>query len=464
MTNSTQIDISSALSPRVSRETMKLWKRMESAYTGGESFRRQFLWQHEREDDEDWLQRLHRSVYENHLRDLISRRESILFSRRIGRSIRSATLPWELVKNNMDGAGNDWSTFIRQAFTYSQLFGFAAVLIDQPTIESRTALEDSQLGKRPYLRLLHPLRILNWKKDFAGNLEWISVQTSDSPCVRLVITRDRVYTFEEESEAAFTQRSRELAPVSVVHHTAGSIPLIILQDIPSENQGFGITSLQSACDLSILYFNQSNWYDQLLYKTNYSTLAATPFGGANEESEMIVGSGDVFWVPDGGMMPSWISPDTAPADVFERRLAYMRRRIYELAALDVGHVEDKTRDLSGIAYAVRRLPTEEMALRLSRNLAQFEEQLISTFYQLAGHRVDVTISYPKRYGVRPLRDAMRDIETIEHSSLLPDKVKSYIASQIVFTEGFADLSDELQTAFEDAIRNHSASNSEKSHD
>lgn len=438
----------------IDRETKALWQRMELAYDGGERFKKHFLWRYEREDDQDWLQRLNRSVYENHLRDLISRRQSIIFGRAIGRTINSRTLPWSRIAENVDGARSSWDDFVRKCFVYSQIYGFAAVLVDIPSAGNITALQDAETGVRPLLRLLHPRRLLNWSMDDYGNFEWATIQTADRPVEKLLLTRESISRHAEESSNAESSLSIEGMQQS---NPAAVVPMVILSDEQGTGDSLGKPSLQSACELSILYFNQSNWYDQLLYKTNYSTLAATPFAGSHEEAEIVVGSGDVFWVPEGGMIPSWISPDTGPADVFERRLAYMRRRIYELAALDVGHVEDKSRDLSGIAYSIRRLPTEEMAMRISRNLKRFEERLIKLIYSCAGHQASVDIKYPLRYGVRPLRDAMNELKAIEDSRLLPPAVKAHIASQIVFTEGFADLNDDQQRRFEADVRQYNKS-------
>jgi hypothetical protein len=388
-----QFSFDEALKPNCSAEQLRLWRAMERSYQGGEQFKQAYLWRHEREDDEDWLQRLKRAVYENYLRDLISRREAILFGRRISRSIQSDRLPWDKVAPNIDGKNNGWEAFIRKCFVYSQLFGFAAVVIDSNRFVGSESASNTSSNRVPVLRLLHPQRLINWERDSAGNFRYVTIQESSSGRSRLIIDAENVYRFTND-RCDSTGIVADYSRTESFKHGLGTVPILILSDLDSTDASLGKPSLQSAAELGILYFNQSNWYDQLLYKTNYSTLAATPFASSHEEREMVVGSGDVFWVPDGGMMPAWISPDTAPADVFERRLAYMRRRMYELAALDVGHVEDKTRDLSGMAYSVRRLPTEEMALRLSRKLKSFEEQLIGLIYRSAGLPVEVDIKYP----------------------------------------------------------------------
>jgi hypothetical protein len=208
--------------------------------------------------------------------------------------------------------------------------------------------------------------------------------------------------------------------------------------------------------MSIKLFNQSSWYDQLLYKTNFSTLAATPFNGSAEEPEIVVGTGDVFWVPEGGQMPSWISPDTGPAEVFERKIRDMRRRIYEQAEIDAGLPEDSKSTLSGEAYSFRNKPVEDMARRLGRGMEAFECELDTMIMRHWGGDTEFipAIRYPKRYGVRAVRDALEELKAIEQSESIPARVKCLLASKIVFTEGFAELSDTEQEEFEKLIREY----------
>ncbi|MCG8377571.1 MAG: hypothetical protein MI702_13930, partial [Chlorobiales bacterium] len=255
----------------------------------------------------------------------------------------------------------------------------------------------------------------------------------------------------------------EYVKVAENSHDLGIVPVVILNDLLSDEDSLvGSPSLLDPCELSIQLFNQTSWYDQLLYKTNYSTLAATPFNGSSEEPEIIVGAGDVFWVPEGGEMPKWISPDTAPAEVFERRLNNLRRRIYEQAELDAGLQSDSLRELSGEAYGHRTKPVEDMARRLGKNLESFENNLDTIMIRYWEGNADFipTVVYPKRYGVRAIRDALVELSAVENSVSLPQEVKSILASKIVFTEGFAELSDEEQDQLEQTIRDYDPLESE----
>ncbi len=90
-------------------------------------FKRSFLWKYEREEHEDWLDRLQRTAYENLLLDIIKRRESLLFSRKILRSAQTSKREiLEKINNNIDAQGTLREQFIKKDgyINYFNLFSF----------------------------------------------------------------------------------------------------------------------------------------------------------------------------------------------------------------------------------------------------------------------------------------------------------------------------------------------------
>jgi hypothetical protein len=444
------------------------WETMYLAWQGGRAFKRAFLWRYEREEHEDWLERLRRASCENLLRDIITRRESLVFSRRVTRIAEGAAADYaERINCDIDGRGTPRDRFVRACFRLSQVFGFLPVLIDR---RGDDGAGDDARGGLPYAAPLLPFDLLNWSRAADGSLDWALVRhrlrrDSDpfAPAAGVteyrLLTRDSIRAWREVADERALAQGRpvcaQIEEIGSVEHELGCVPLVLLYDQESEDGSLpGRASLFDPCELSIKLFNQTSWYDQLLYKTNYATLAANPFNGSSEEPEVVVGAGDVFWVPEGGQMPHWISPDVGPAEVFERKLKDMRRRIYEQAELDAGSADESRDTLSGEAYDRRRRPTEDMARRLGRNLEAFERELdrmmIGRWLGLADF--EPRIEYPRRYGVRAVSDAVAELRAVEQATSLPPRVKALLAGTIVFTGGFSELDDATQEELEKEIR------------
>lgn len=445
-----------------------VWETMYLAWQGGRAFKRAFLWRYEREEHEDWLERLRRASYENLLRDIVTRRESLVFGRRVTRIVAGTGAEYaERINRDMDGRGTGRDRFVRACFRLSQVFGFLPVLIDRH--REGEAGEDER-GGLPYAAPLLPFDLLNWSRAADGSLDWALVRhrlrrdadpfaPASAETEYRLLTRGLIRIWRESADERALSQGRpaaaKIVEVGAVQDDLGCVPLVFLYDQESEDGSLpGRPSLLDPCELSVKLFNQTSWYDQLLYKTNYSTLAANPFNGSSEEPEVVVGAGDVFWVPEGGQMPAWISPDVGPAEVFERKLKDMRRRIYEQAELDAGAPEETRDTLSGEAYDRRRRPTEDMARRLGRNLEAFEQDLdrlmIGRWLGVADF--EPRIEYPRRYGVRAVSDAVAELRAVEQSTSLPPRVKALLAGTIVFTDGFAELDDATQEELEREIR------------
>lgn len=266
-----------------------------------------------------------------------------------------------------------------------------------------------------------------------------------------------VYRTKNQNRGFFSGKARKLEKIEELEHSMGVVPLTVLFDLKSDDGEFaGSSSLSDSCQLIIKLFNLNSWYDQLLYKTNYSTLAATPFHGSSDDMEIVIGAGDVLWVPEGCQMPQWIAPDTGPSEVFEKRISELRRRIYEMAELDPGFKENSRNVISGEAFSYQRKPVEEMALRLAGQLEEFENNIDRLILQCCARVNDPepTVKYPNDYSQKSLADAISEIQTIEEVKSIPTKAREFLVSRILVSGRIAQLSEAdgayLKTIFENS--------------
>lgn len=423
------------------QRNISLWKTSYMAWQGGEDFKKQFLWPFEREDEEDFNDRLNRASYENLFSDIIYRRQSLIFSRKIYRNKNKAL---RTIDNNFDGQESSREEFIRRCFRLSQIFGFLPVLV---TINN---------SGQPQLVPVLPFSLINWQRDEQGKLEWVIIkakpqinQKGDRIDFYHLYERDKVSVFRLASrkKSFFTLKSSVLELEEELPNTLGQVPLTILYDInDDENELAGVSSLRDSLELIIKLYNLNSWYDQLLYKTNYSTLAATPFHGSSDDMEIVVGAGDVLWVPEGCQMPQWIAPDTGPSEVFEKRLSHLRSRIYELAELDVGIKESSKNIISGEAFSYQRKPVEEMALRLAKQLEEFEKKLEKMLVALISTEKNYQsqVKYPESYSQKSLNESIREIEMLDGIASIPSEAKTWMVGRILTSGRIAQLSEDEQ--------------------
>jgi len=245
------------------------------------------------------------------------------------------------------------------------------------------------------------------------------------------------------------------------------VPIEILYDerIPGESV-VGKMSLLNSCEISIAMFNEQSWAQNVAYKTNFSTLAAELTPEQIEQGRVSIGEENIFVIPeDAKHAPMFLSPDTSPLSAFAERINDMRRRAYEQAQLDAGFAEDKREELSGIAYTIRRKDTEEMAQRLGKQVADFQERLLELILRdyEQDATMEVSITAPKKYGVRATQDALAELKAIEELTALPTSVRRKIAENVIETDSFVEVSDEERKKLKEDIANYDPQAEEVAH-
>lgn len=446
---------------------VELWNSLDVAYEGGLSAIQQFLQPFEKEEKKQLANRQNRIAYENHFEDIVSRRESLVWRRDVKRTIKLRL--WEMISENADGRGGRWEQVIKRCFRHSQRRGFLPVFVDSTaTGDEKTKHEENQAGAHPYLIPIMPQNFTNWHLDENGKLLWCIIKSYRYSEVEPPEKPERIveYRFVDRDsvtiyvEAEGKEKKTELIQDGSVNHGLGIVPVVILNDRARDDEEafVGSPSLKGAVDLSVQYLNRSSLLDQILFNTNFATLAVPEDrlgkGADNESTNVETGTQAVIPFPADGSPPLWISPDTGPADVLENNLEGLRQRIYEKAELDVG--EKKSRQaMSGEAYARRSKPTEDMAKRLGKTMQTFELECLELLALRSGDKsAKFTVQYPSQYGIKALSEVLEELSAIEESESMPPEVVKEIAKQIVFTSAFADLSDERQKELEELIEKY----------
>ena len=265
-------------------EYIDVWNGLETSYYGGQKFITKFLWPYEGEETDDLTIRKQQAAYENHFQDINERREALVYSRKINRKIESTG--WESIKKNTNGKGLTWEQFVHLCFRLSQIYGFLPVLTDRPSTDDEAITREQESGNDPYAIAIPPQSFKNWSLNRDGMLDWCVIKSTVKTRIPLqetkaveqyrLISRDLIQVWQVSKDRSGKQK---FEIVNEIEHGLNRVPVVILNDLDPKHESLvGRPSLHDAVDLSVLLFNMQSWYTQLLYKTNYSTLAASPWG------------------------------------------------------------------------------------------------------------------------------------------------------------------------------------------
>jgi len=149
------------------------WRFLLEAYLGGDEYRKAgHLTRYALETDAEYQSRLRATPYENHVKSVVSVYNSFLFRENPERDFGSqtGTLELEDFLKDADYEGRSLDAFMKDVATWSAVFGHTWIVMAKPDVGAETLADEQALGVRPYVVLLNPMVVLDWKwnRDVSG--------------------------------------------------------------------------------------------------------------------------------------------------------------------------------------------------------------------------------------------------------------------------------------------------------
>jgi hypothetical protein len=165
--------------------------------------------------------------------------------------------------SDVDGAGTDMDSFMRQALRLHYVNG-VDIVVDKtpppPELEIRTRAQELQSGARPYLTALDPLARVDWSCNHAGRYHWVRYHLGQAtsrdeasgpgPEQYLTLTRDqwRLYRVDRSGARPAVTRASGATALGVVpvvplyyrtstHRQYGPMPLSLMTRISPVARG-----------------------------------------------------------------------------------------------------------------------------------------------------------------------------------------------------------------------------------
>ncbi len=422
-----------------------MWRRYRDFYTGGEQFRRgaeDYLVKRQKEPAEVYFERLSRVFYENYVGSIIDWYAATLFRTepQILFTGQGAGF-YDTLLEDCDLAGTDFVEFFRQVFITALIFRESYILVDFPRIEApaATRADEDALGKsRAYLVNYTPLDLLNWKRDAAGNFEWVVLKTGDrfQPSIESPgeVQRDtwtyfdrrdyRVYTLERDPERPIRANTDVPLVASGTHALApvGRVPVVTLR------LSDGLWLSNKATMLQQEHFNKSNALSWALHMG----LFAMPVVYSEREWHQVVGESYYIQLgPDDRF--GWTEPEGKVYHIAQNNLEKLKDEIYRVCYLMVQAAGNEARHLgqSGVSKERDYAVTQEI-LRAYGDIVK--DAMKNTLRAVIAARRDelaMDVKGLDRFDIRDfsaeLRDAERLSRAVTHSATFSRELETRLA-------------------------------------
>jgi hypothetical protein len=394
--------------------TNRLWTRNElrwrfllESYMGGEEYQRGLhLTKYVNETSGEYAARLKSTPLENHCQSVISTYISFLFreepKREFGSIEYDPALEEFLEDADMDGRGFD--AFIKEVSIWSSVFGHCWVLVVKPNVGAQTKGDELQMGVRPYVNLISPLLVTDWRWNRLSNgrynltyLKYIE-DANDSISTVKEWFENEIHTWVVDHDAK-TVKEHVIEP-----NPLGEIPAICAYNKKSPVRGIGISDISDIADAQKFIYNMTSEVEQSIRINGHPALVKTP------GTEASAGAGAIIQMEDNldpGLKPYMLTVSTDVNQIFTA-ISHYSDIIDKIA--NTGSIRStESRRMSGVA---QKQEFQLLNARLSEkadSLELVEEQIWQWYCYYQGQSWDGRIEYPDSFAIR---DTYMEIEAL----------------------------------------------------
>jgi len=412
-------DIAAALSGNdIYNSYQEIWRYLLESYVGGDEYRKAaHLTRYQLETDAEYQARLRATPLENHCSSVVSVYNSFLFREAPDREFMTIAAVPELdpFMWNCDMDGRNFNQFMKDVSTWASVFGHCWVIMVKPSIGAVTRADEIAQGVRPYVNLLTPLVVTDWRYARSSNgsyqLDYFKYIEDVNGDVRTIKEwwPDRIRTFTVNSS------SDEILLDITEPNGLGKIPAVCAYNGRSTVRGIGVSDIADIADAQRFIYNATSEVEQSIRMNTHPSLVKTP------ETEAGIGAGSLIHMPDNldpGLKPYLLEFSGSSVDAIYQSIQHTIDAIDKMA--NTGAVRaTQSRTLSGVA-----METEFQLLnaRLSEKgdlLEIAEEAIWNLFCEYMGYTWEGYIDYPNSFNLRDHTQEIQQLKTAKETATDP---------------------------------------------
>lgn len=416
------------------------WDFNLSAYEGGSQFiNDQNLFKHSREHDDDYKERLKRAHYMNYCDGLVDFFTDFIFAETIDRNGGSNEAFYSSFITDVNRKKESITEFMKEVSGDDQILGMVYVLVDSPTIPEGikfTKAQEQKLKIRPYWVLIRPQEVLDWivddfdkysylkrfqmQYDFDGGKRTCEKYTEWTPTG---ITISRIDVTEPQKP--------KLLPKETLPNKIGEVPFVCVRYKRNKtHKEMGDAFLKDLSMQNREVMNLTSLLQEFLYRQCFNILAVEVDSQlpTKDQAEGDIGTANLLEFPKGAKPPSYIAPESSPADKIHEERGTLINEMYRRAAQDTVNELFNGAKRSGFSQAQSFSNTVPRIASRAETLEKAENRLMELTMQYMGKTWDGRIKYKDRYEITNISDALNQLTLIFKDLQMPSE--TFVKTQL----------------------------------
>ncbi len=284
------------------------WQFLMESYVGGDEYRSgNYLTRYQLETAGEYQARLANTPLDNHCQSVIQTYISFLFRKQPDRDMDQWSGPGhEDVKQFLDDCdreGRDLDSFMKQVSIWASVFGHAWIVMTKPNLGLVTQAQETELGVRPYVNLLTPLVVSDWKWERHSNGEYRLNYFKYVEEVISNITVVKEWTPETITTWVLDDDLKEGRIENVEINMLGRIPVVLVYNQRSITRDMGISDINDIADIQRQIYNLTSENEQAIRLNGHPSLVVPP------TAQLGSGAGAIIQLQDGsdpGLNPYYL--------------------------------------------------------------------------------------------------------------------------------------------------------------
>jgi hypothetical protein len=403
---------------------------------GGDDYRRgHYLSKYKLESEQDYLDRLEQTPLDNQVKNVVHIYSSFIWRENPVREYGSIENDPALKPFLMDADhdGRSFNMIMREATIWSSVYGHCWLLLDKPTIEAATRAEELAADIRPYLTLITPENVFDWKYERqasgAYRLTYLKVREMSEHPLKIntdllkrsfrVWTPDTIELWEADNE-------HEPVLVERIDNPLGMIPAVCVYAQRSPIRGIGVSDVADVADIQRAVYNELSEIEQLIRISNHPSLAKT------DSTEASAGAGSVIQMPDDldpGLTPFLLQPNSNNLDGIRASIEDKIKAVDRTTHLGAVRATEKQAK-SGIALQTEFQMLNSKLSEKADLLELAEEQLWTIWCAWQNREWDGMIDYADSFDLRDYSSDLQFLQMARASGIQSDTYLKSIDKQI----------------------------------
>ena len=393
------------------------WRYLLDSYIGGEEYRNSaYLMRYKLETPEEYAQRLRNTPLDNHCQSIISVYMSFLFREEPTRDFGNNSDPQlEDFLRDADLDGRSLDNFMKDVATWSSVMGACWIIMAKPDVGAITRADELSVGARPYLNMLTPLAVLDWRYTRSASGRYVLAYFKYIEDINGDVRVIKEWTDETITTYTVNTKTTTLVDTVVEPNGLGLIPAVCAYNGRSMIRGVGISDIADIADAQRLIYNLTSEIHQSAVLDSHPSLVVTP------DTQIGTGAGSIIRIAensDPGLRPYLLEYSGAS---IAQMLATIQHTIEGIdKQANIGSVRaTEARQMSGVS---REVEFQLLNARLAEKADQMElaeEQLWKLWCLYQGYDYGFEIAYPGSFSIRDTGNELQQLQTAKNTATDP---------------------------------------------